>query len=170
MEQTVTTSTTKAIVISLILIVIALVTYFLNLNTSSALQYISYLVFVIGIIWSVNVYGKQIDHNSTFGNYFAHGFKIAAIVTVIMIVYIVIFVMLFPDIREKALETARDRMVAKGNLTQEQITQGLNITKKFFMVFIIAGTLIGYLIFGALASLIGAGITKKNPRPIEIDQ
>jgi hypothetical protein len=170
MEQTVTTSTTKAIVISLILIVIALVTYFLNLNTSSALQYISYLVFVIGIIWSVNVYGKQIDHNSTFGNYFAHGFKIAAIVTVIMIVYIVIFVMLFPDIREKALETARDRMVAKGNLTQEQITQGLNITKKFFMVFIIAGTLIGYLIFGALASLIGAGITKKNPRSIEIDQ
>ncbi|HZI69041.1 MAG TPA: DUF4199 domain-containing protein [Hanamia sp.] len=169
MEQTVTTSTTKGIVISLILIVIALITYFLNLNTSSALQYISYLVYVIGIIWSINVYGKQIDHNSTFGNYFAHGFKIAALVTVIMIVYIVIFVMLFPDIREKALEAARSRMVSKG-ATQDQITQGLNITKKFFMVFIIAGTLIGYLIFGALASLIGAGITKKNPRPIEIDQ
>ena len=169
MEQTVTTSTTKGIVISLILIVIALVSYFLNLNTSSALQYISYLVFVIGIIWSINVYGKQTDHNSTFGNYFAHGFKIAAIVTVIMIVYIVIFVMLFPDIREKALETARNRMVAKGNLTQEQITQGLNITKKFFMVFIVAGTLLGYLIFGAIASLIGAGITKKNQGPVMID-
>ncbi len=167
MEQTVTTSTTKGIVISLILIVIALATYFLNMNTSSALQYISYAVFIIGIIWSINMYGKQIDHNSTFGNYFAHGFKIAAIVTVIMIVYIVIFVYLFPDVREKAMDAARTRMQSQGKMTQEQINQAINITKKFFMVFLIGATLLGYLIFGALASLIGAGITKKNPRPIE---
>lgn len=170
MEQTVTTSTTKGIVISLILIVIALVSYFLNMNTSSWLQYLSYAVFMVGIIWSVYNYGNQIDHNSTFGNYFAHGFKTAALVTAIMIIYIVIFVYLFPDVREKAMEAARTRMQSQGKMTQEQINQGLLVTKKFFMVFIIAGTLLGYLIFGALASLIGAGITKKNPRPIEIDR
>lgn len=170
MEQTVTTSTTKGIVISLILIVIALISYFLNMNTNSWLQYVSYAVFIIGIILSVNIFGKQIDHNSTFGNYFAHGFKIAALVTAIMIIYIVIFVYLFPDVREKAMEAARTRMESQGNMSQEQINQGLFFTKKFFMVFIIAGTLLGYLIFGALASLIGAGITKKNPRPIEIDR
>jgi hypothetical protein len=170
MEQTVTTSTTKGIAISLILIVIALITYFLNMNTSSWLQYISYAVFIIGIIWSVNMYGNQIDHNSTFGNYFAHGFKVAALVTAIMIIYIVIFVYLFPDVREKAMDAARTRMQSQGKMTQDQINQALVFTKKFFMVFVIAGTLLGYLIFGALASLIGAGITKKNPRPIEIDR
>ncbi len=170
MEQTVTSSTTKGVVISLILIVIALATYFLNMNTSSALQYISYAIFILGIIWSVNIYGKQIDHNSTFGNYFAHGFKIAALVTAIMVIYIVIFVYLFPDIRDKAMDAARTKMQSQGQMSQEQITQALGFTKKFFMVFIVAGTLLGYLIFGALASLIGAGITKKNPRPIEIDR
>ncbi|HSN09859.1 MAG TPA: DUF4199 domain-containing protein, partial [Hanamia sp.] len=137
MEQTVTTSTTKGIVISLILIVIALVTYFLNMNSSSALQYISYAVFILGIIWSINYYGKQIDHNSTFGNYFAHGFKTAALVTVIMIIYIVIFVYLFPDVREKAMEAAKKSMESKGQMTQEQINQALSITQKFFMVFLI---------------------------------
>ena len=118
MEQTVTSSTNKGIVISsvLIVIVIALISYFLNMNTSSWLQYVSYAVFVIGIIWSVNLYGKQIDHNSTFGNYFAHGFKIAAIVTVIMIVYIVIFVYLFPDIREKAIDAARKECKISGEI------------------------------------------------------
>lgn len=170
MEQTVTTSTTKGIVISLILIVFALVIYFLNLNANAGLQYITYAIFIAGIIWSVYYYGKQIDHNSTFGNYFAHGFKIAAIVTVIMIIYIVIFVNLFPDVKDKAMEAARKSMESKGQMTQEQITQALNITQKFFMVFLIGATLLGYLIFGALASLIGAGITKKNPRPIEIDR
>lgn len=170
MEQTITTSTTKGIVISLILIVFGLVIYFLNLNSNSGLQYISYAIFILGIIWSVNFYGKQIDHNATFGNYFAHGFKITAIVTSIMIIYIVIFVYLFPDVKEKAMEAARKSMESKGQMTQEQINQALGITQKFFMVFLVGATLLGYLIFGALASLIGAGITKKNPRPVEIDR
>jgi uncharacterized membrane protein len=170
MEQTITTSTTKGIVISLILIVFGLVIYFLNLNSNSGLQYISYAIFILGIIWSVNFYGKQIDHNATFGSYFAHGFKITAIVTAIMIIYIVIFIYLFPDVREKAMEAAKKSMESKGQMTQEQINQALDITQKFFMVFLVGATLLGYLIFGALASLIGAGITKKNPRPIEIDR
>jgi hypothetical protein len=167
MQQTVTTSTTKGIVLALILIIIALATYFLNMNQSSALQYISYVVFIAGVIWSVVSYGKQVEYNSTFGNYFAHGFKTAATVTAIMIIYVIIFVTLFPDMKEKAMDAARKSMEAKGNLTQEQITQALGFTQKFFTVFLIAGTLVGYLIFGAIASLIGAGITKKNPRPFE---
>lgn len=167
MEQTVTTSTTKGIVISLILVVIALITYFLNLETTSALQYISYIVFIAGIIWSVNMYGKQIDHVSTFGNYFAHGFKVAAVVTAIMILYVVIFVNLFPDMKQKGIDAARKSMEAKGQLSPDQISQALEFTRKFFLVFIIGGTLIGYLVFGAIAALIGAGITKRNPAPFE---
>lgn len=167
MEQTVTTSTTKGVVISLILIIVALATYFLNFDASSGAQYVSYVIYIAGIIWSVYIYGKQIDHNSTFGNYFAHGFKVAAIVTAIMIIYVVIFVNLFPDMKEKGMEAARKNMEEKGKMTQEQITQALTFTKKFFMVFAIGATLVGYLIFGALASLIGAGITKKNPHTFE---
>src|SRR6185437_5348395 len=134
MQQTVTTSTTKGIVLALILIIIALATYFLNMNQNSALQYISYVFFIAGIIWSVVSYGKQIDHNSTFGNYFAHGFKTAATVTAIMIIYVI----LFPDMKEKAMDAARKSMEAKGNITQEQITQALGFTQKFFTVFLIA--------------------------------
>ncbi len=48
-------------------------------------------------------------------------------------------------------------------MTSEQISQALTITKKFFMVFAIGGTLLGYLIFGALAALVGAAVTKKEP-------
>lgn len=170
MEQEITTSSTKGIVISLILIVIALITYFLDINNNSYTQYISFAIFIIGIIWSVNNYGNQIDHNSTFGNYFAHGFKIAALVTAIMIIYVVVFVYLFPDVKEKGMEAARKSMQEKGKLSQEQINQSMEFTKKFFMVFVIAGTLLGYLIFGAIAALIGAAVTKKNPRPIEFDR
>ena len=170
MDQNVTTTTTKGIVISLILIVLGLIIYFLDMSDNGSVRYISFGIFIIGIIWSVNNYGKQIDHNATFGNYFAHGFKITALVTAIMIIYVIIFIYLFPDVKEKGMEAARKSMQQKGNLSPEQINQSMEFTKKFFMVFIIAGTLLGYLIFGAIASLVGAAVTKKNPRPIEIDR
>jgi len=164
MEQTVTTTTTtKGLVIGLILIILALVTYFAKIKVNGPVQWIGYAVFIGGIIWSVNSYGKQINYNSTFGNYFAHGFKVSALVTAILIIYIIIFIVLFPDFKENAIEEARKSMQEKNNLTPEQISQGLEVTRKFFMVFLVGGTLIGYLIFGSLASLIGAAITKKEP-------
>jgi AICAR transformylase/IMP cyclohydrolase PurH len=163
MEQAVTTTTTKGLVIALILIILALATYFANVQVNGPTQWIGYAVFIGGIIWSVYSYGKQVDYNSTFGNYFAHGFKVAALVTAIMIIYIVIFIILFPDFKEKAIDQAKIDMRKKNNLTEEQITQALEWTRKFFMVFLIGGTLLGYLIIGALAALVGAAITKKQP-------
>jgi len=163
MEQTVTPTSTKGIVIGLLLVILALVTYFLDIKVNGPLQWIGYAIFIGGIIWSVMSYGKQMSYNSTFGNYFAHGFKVAALVTAIMIIYIILLVVLFPQFKEKAIDEARKSMQSKNNLTEEQITAGLEMTKKFFMVFLVGGTLLGYLFFGAIASLIGAAVTKKEP-------
>ena len=169
MEQPVTTTNTKGIIIGLILIVIAIAIYFANIDLNGPAKWISNVVFIFGIIWSVYNYGKQINYNSTFGNYFAHGFKVTAVVTAIMILYLVIFITIFPEFKEKAMEQAKAAMEKGGKMTSEQIQQGLTLTKKFFMVFAIGGTLIGYLIFGALASLVGAAITKKEPNTIKGD-
>jgi hypothetical protein len=160
--QPITTPLTKGIVISLILIVLGLITYFLDMSDNKALQWVGYIIFIIAIIWSVNIYGKQIGHNATFGNYFSHGFKITALVTLIMIVFTFLFIYLFPDVKEKGMEAARKGMVEK-KMTEEQINQAMGFTQKFFMVFVIGAILVFYLFFGAVASLIGAGITKKNP-------
>lgn len=160
--QPVTTPLTKGIVIALIIMILGLVSYFLGLGDNKPMQYVGYVILIVGIIWSVNSYGKQIDYNSTLGNYFGHGFKITALVTIFVIILTGLFLYIFPDMKEKALEAARKSMVEK-NLTQEQIAQGMDFTKRFFMVFVLAWILVSYLFCGAIASLIGAGVTKKNP-------
>ncbi|MEO8763112.1 MAG: DUF4199 family protein [Ginsengibacter sp.] len=167
--QTVTSTTTKGLVIGLLLIILALAVYFANIQVNGPSQWIGYVVFIGGVIWSIYSYAKQVDYNATFGNYFAHGFKVSATVTAIMIIYIVIFITLFPDFKEKALEQARAGMHEKNNMTEEQMTQAMEWTRKFFMVFLIGGTLVGYLILGALAALAGAAITKKQPNNLAVD-
>jgi hypothetical protein len=169
MEQKITSTTTKGLVIGLILVILSLATYFANIEPNGPVQWFGYAVFIGGIIWSVYSYGKQIDYNATFGNYFAHGFKVAALVTAIMIIFFIVFIIVFPEFKEKALDKARMDMRKKNNMTEEQMAQGLEMVRKFFMVFLIGGTLLFYLIFGALASVIGAAITKKEPNKLAGD-
>ncbi len=162
MNQTVTTPTSKGLVLSLILIVIAMATYFSGISMNSAVKYLGYLIFLAGIIFFISQYGKQVNYASTFGNYFSHGFRISAIVTVIMIIYVVVFILLFPEFKDTAIEEARKNMQSK-NLSEEQMDKAIEISRKFFLTFAILGTLVGYMLSGIVASLIGAAITKKNP-------
>jgi len=162
MQQNVTTTTTKGLIIGLILVVLGLIIYFLKLDINGPVKWVGYVVFIGGIIWSVISYGKQINYNSTFGNYFAHGFKVSALVTAILIIYVVIFNLLFPEFKEMAMEQSRKAMIEK-NVPQEQMQKGLEITKKFFMVFVVGGTLFIYILVGAISALIGAAVTKKEP-------
>ena len=169
MEQKITSTTTKGLVIGLILVIISLATYFTKMDLNGPVKWIGFVVFIVGVIWSVYSYGKQLNYDSTFGNYFAHGFKVSAVVTLITIIYLVIFVILFPDFKENILDQTRIGMRQKNNMTEEQISQAMEITKKFFMVGLLGFTLVGYLIVGAVSALIGAAVTKKEPNKLAGD-
>lgn len=163
MEQPITSTTSKGITIALILIVISLATHFLGMSENKSLAYLGYAIFIGGIIISVTIYGKQINYNSKFGNYFTHGFKVTALVTSIMVIFMVVFMFAFPEVKENALEMASQEMEKQGTMSDDQRKQALELTRKFFMVFAVGGTLLGYMFFGTLAALVGAAITKKNP-------
>ncbi|MEO6330546.1 MAG: DUF4199 domain-containing protein [Ginsengibacter sp.] len=166
MTETITTPAAKGLVLGLILIVVGIGIYFSGIDMNSSIKYLSFLIFLAGIIYFINQYGKQVNFNSTFGNYFAHGFKISAIVTIIMIIYTVVFIVFFPEFKEKAMDEARKNMQVK-NLPDEQIDKAIDISRKFFMTFVIGFTLLMYLFCGVIASLIGAAITKKNPNTFQ---
>jgi ABC-type multidrug transport system permease subunit len=165
MEKKITSTTTKGSIIALILMVIALIIYFLNIDSNGPVKWLQLILFVAGVIWAVMSYGKEINYNSTIGNYFGYGFKVSAVATVILIIYTVIFILIFPDVKETALEQARKNMIEK-NVPTDQMQQGMEFTKKFFMVFAIVGLLIVNLLCGAIAALVGAAVTKKEPNQL----
>ncbi|MFN2457684.1 MAG: DUF4199 domain-containing protein [Chitinophagaceae bacterium] len=130
-------------------------------NTTSG--WLTYLIIIAGLIVFINLYGKSKDNFVTFGDLFSYGFKATAVYTVIFVVFLVLFNLLFPEFKEKALEAARVQMENQDRLSDEQIDQALEMTQKYFWVFAIGGTAIGFVIIGAIGSLIGAAVTKKRP-------
>jgi uncharacterized membrane protein YciS (DUF1049 family) len=153
------------LIIALILALLDVVAGIWNFKLSSWFRWIPTLVLFGALIWACISYGAQNGYNVSFGNLFAHGFKTTAVIGCLFVIYTLISIfVLFPGTKEIALDQARTEMERSGKLPEEAIEQGLSITRKFFVPFAIAGALFGTILIGALASLIGAAVTKKKPQ------
>ena len=160
----VTTHIVKGLILSAFSIVFSVVMYVFNLFEYSWLTWVSTVVVMGGIIYGNILYANQNNNNVTFGNLFAHGFKTTAVLIVITTAYTLLaFKVLFPEVVDMILEISRKQMLENPKMTDEMIEQAMSMTKKYFIPFAIGGTILGTGFTGAIASLIGAGIAKKNP-------
>ncbi|WP_217607072.1 DUF4199 domain-containing protein [Chitinophaga sp. GbtcB8] len=150
------------LVISAILILLSVLFYVMNLSTESWVKWVSTVVIFVGVIFTCTQFAKLNDGNVTFGNVFANGFKTTSLIALVTVLFSVVFILIFPDIKEKALEEARRQMEKQGQ-SDDVIEKAIAMTSKMFMVFVLAGGIFGTLFFGAIASLIGAAVAKKNP-------
>jgi hypothetical protein len=108
-------------------------------------------------------FANQKQNYVTFGNVFVHGFKITAVVTIILLVYTLLaFNVLFPDMKEKMFEMQRAKMEESG-MDDDKLEQATSMMQKYFTLFLILGVIFGTLIWGCIASLIGAAVAKKKP-------
>ena len=150
------------------MIIYSLVMYFSGMQQNSGAGWISLCIMVAGLVIFINLYGKANNNYVSFGNLFSYGFKVTAFMTLIVVVYTILSFIVLPEMKEKIFEAARTNMEKQGKLSEEQIDKAMEMTRKFFTVFMIGGILLTYAIVGAIGSLIGAAVTKKRPyNPLE---
>ena len=150
------------------MIIYSLAMYFSGMQQNGGAGWISICVMVIGLVIFIYLYGKANNNQVSFGNLFSYGFKATAFMTLIVVVYTVLSFIIFPEMKDKIFETARENMEKQGKLSEAEIDKAMEMTRKFFNVFMIGGILLTYAIVGAIGSLIGAAITKKRPyNPLE---
>lgn len=126
--------------------------------------WISYLIIIGGLILFIHLYAKSQNNYVSFGDLFSYGFKTTAMMTLVFLIFIVILAIAFPEMKEKALEAARDEMEGQRRMSDSDIETGMELMEKYFWVFMAGATMLGFLIVGCIGSLIGAAITKKNPK------
>lgn len=163
-ENKITTHFTKGLIIGLALAAIGITLQFLEIY-DQWVQYVItglYFLSIIGCCW---IFSTEKNGDVSFGQVFSHGFKTAAIVILINIASFIIISLVLPELKENALNIARETMEKDSRLTDSNIEDALKMTDKFYYVFGIIGTIFGYGVSGALGSLLGAAIVRKNPQP-----
>jgi len=154
---------TAGLLLAGLLMVYSIIVNFLGLTNTPGMNLIQYLIIIGGLIFVINQYGKANDYHMSFGNLFAYGFKATAVFTILFIVFLVLFFLLFPDLKEKTFEMARQQMETNKKLSDEDIDRALEMSRRFFWIGVVGGTMIFLIIIGAIGSAIGAAVTKKVP-------
>jgi cytochrome bd-type quinol oxidase subunit 2 len=132
-------------------------------------QYLQYLVMLVGLILNAIAFSKANEGFVTFGNVFGSCFKATLIVTLILVAWSVASGFAFPEMKEKALEMAREKMAKNSKVTDEQMEMSMNMMRNHWNTIIVAGSLFSTLFAGALFSLIGGAIAKKHgERPFNV--
>jgi len=150
-------------IVGALLIIFSLAILFMDYRESQKIGWLAYIILGGGIILFVYLYGKASGFRKPFGNLFSYGFKMTAIIALIMILFLIVFFEVLPGNKEKMLDLTRQSMEEKGKLTDDQIEKFVEGFKKYFIVLTIGGAMFMYTLIGAVSSLIGAAITKKNP-------
>lgn len=142
------------------IIVVGLILHVTGYDFQKWSQYVMYAPFLVGIILNAQAFAKANNNYVTYGGVFASGFKASAVITLIVVAWSILSLFIFPDMKDKAMEIAEKSMSEKG-MSDEQIQQGLDMTKKYFTAFMIGGIVFGYMFWGAICSLIAAAFPKK---------
>ena len=141
-----------------VMIVMSLLAFYvLQLPVESNFQWLIYLIFVAGIVWSLLSLFKSNVEAKSFKDYFSVGFKTFVIVAFLMALFTYIFFTININFRDAKIIENNRLLVAEGNHLPKEIEENAKQLKKLFMPIMISSAMFRYLIIGALVSVIGAG-------------
>ncbi len=155
----------KGLVTGGVMILISIAIFFIKSNFDNSLQYITYTVYVAGILWTLFTFKKQTENTATFKQYFSEGFKCFIVVTLLMVMFTLIFLLMHPEMKEQMATIMRTEISKLKDVTPLDIENRVATAKKAFIPSILIGAVFGYLAIGALISVIAAGFLssqKKN--------
>jgi len=158
----------KGVMIALVVIILGIAGYYSGIAFNGWYNWVVNCVLLIALVIACIHFANQKQGYVTFGKVFMHGFVASMVVALILLVYTIIaFTVLFPDMQDKIFEMQVEQLEKRG-MDSDKIEEGMKIAKRFFWPITIAATIFGTLIWGAISSLIGAALAKKNKvNPIE---
>lgn len=136
--------------------------YVLHLPTKSKFQYVVYSIFSAGIIWSLLLHYKSDAADKKLKDYFSEGFKTFIVVVLLMVIYTFIFIKMNPQIIGSFIEENNKALAAEGNRTPAEILDNAAKIKSLFLLTMVMGATIIYLVIGALVSVVGAGFLSQK--------
>jgi hypothetical protein len=140
----------KGLITALAMIAVTFGLYYSNQPAYSPLQYTPYAVYGIGIVWTLISYKRSESFTGKFGDLFLQGFRCFIVVTLVMVVFIAVFLKVQPKFREEGAEAYRVELVKAKNKTPQEIDTEVAKYKEQFNTGFISASIFGYLVVGAI--------------------
>ena len=92
-------ATKKGLLTGLIMIGLSLLFYYTKQPFDSPLQYLIYVIYAAGIVWTIYEFSKTEENLNKFGAFFLQGFKCFIVITLLMVVFTFVFNKMHPEFK-----------------------------------------------------------------------
>jgi Protein of unknown function (DUF4199) len=150
------TARTIGLITSAAMIAFSVIIYTAKNSFENNLQYVTYAMYVAGILWTLIHFKQQNGNGAGFKQFFAEGFKCFALVSFLMVMFTLVFLLLHPELKEQMAVNLRAGYATAKDLTQVDIENRIAAAKKFFLPGYLMGAVLGYLAIGALVTAVGS--------------
>ena len=149
-------ATKKGLITGVLMIALSLLFYYSGKSFDSPLQYLIYVVYAAGIVWSLYSFSRSAESTNKFGAYFLQGFKCFIVVTLLMVIFTFVFNKMHPEFKEQMGVAYKDELLKKGNATPAEIASNVEKMKEFYLTMLISGAIFGYLLIGSVITLVSS--------------
>lgn len=127
----------------------------------SPVNFVVHVIFLLGVLWFIYSYSKENTHENTFKDLFKAGFRMVAIVTLVMLVTTLLMLYFDSSIKEKYLQGYHVELQRLKKSPAEINSEIAKARERFTMSEVML-TLYQYIFEGVLFTLAGAALFKKN--------
>ncbi|HRN91959.1 MAG TPA: DUF4199 domain-containing protein [Ferruginibacter sp.] len=145
--------TLKGLITGVLMIVVSIYIYSTYGNFENNMQYITYALYVGGLIWTLISYHQQ-EVLKTFKTYFSQGFKYFIVVTMLMVLFTIVFMNMNPSIKEEMAQNYRAQLMQEGNKTPAEIENLVLQMKEYYSTMITSMAIFFYLLVGTAVTVI----------------
>ena len=161
------TATQKGLITGVAMIATSFFIYYSKGGFDNKLQYITYTLYLAGIVWALVDFSRQAVAETKFGSYFSTGFKCFIVVTLLMVVFTITFLLMHPEMKEQMAVSVREELTKQGNKTPKEIDESIIMAKKSFMPALIMAAVFSYLVIGALVTAVASAVLMQRKKYAE---
>jgi hypothetical protein len=157
------TPAVKGLITGIAMALTSLGIYYSKDPANASLQYIIYIIYALGITWTLYMYHQSTLYTGKFGDLFAQGFRCFIIVTIIMVSFTAVFSKMHPEFAEEMSEAYKKELITKKEKMPADIDKEVLTYKKQFTVRLVSASIFGYLIIGAaVTAAVSAFLIKRK--------
>jgi len=161
---------TSGIILGVVLIIFALLMYFLDVDRESKINWLSYLILFVGLYMAVASYRKKLPGEfMTYGEGVLQGFLTGLFTSILVAVFTYIYVEYIDTtlIDRVLAETEEKILASQSDISDEDLDRALSLTRKFTNPGVMSFfSLFGNVVLSTLFSLIIAIFAKREDKSL----